>query len=179
LEDRAESFSEFFEMHERRLRAFALRRTHDPGAADDLVGRAMTIAWQKFDGIPAECAFGWLCGVAVRVAANDDRGRRRRQALVDRLTAEAETRPLGAYLDDEQLLDEQRRAIDDAFASLDPDDREILRLATWDGLDDRELAAAFEVSPPAARKRLSRARRRFRDFYSAAATSVPIEVTRA
>jgi hypothetical protein len=26
-------------MHERRLRAFALRRTHGPGAADDLVGR--------------------------------------------------------------------------------------------------------------------------------------------
>ena len=76
----------------------------------------MTIAWQKFDGIPTECAFGWLCGVAVRVAANDDRGRRRRQALVDRLTAEAETRPLGAYLGDEQLLHEQRRAIDDAFA---------------------------------------------------------------
>jgi RNA polymerase sigma-70 factor, ECF subfamily len=178
LEDRDESFSAFFQTHERRLRAFALRRTHDPAAADDLVGRVMTIAWQKFDGIPTECAFGWLCGVAVRVAANDDRSRRRRQAVVDRLTAEAETRPLGSFLGDEELLDEQRRAIDDAFACLGPDDREILRLATWDRLDDRELAAAFEVSAPAARKRLSRARQRFRDSYSAAADSMANEVPR-
>ncbi len=127
----------------------------------------MAIAWRKFERIPTDSAFGWLCGVVVRLAANDDRGRRRREALIDRLTAEAEARPPRSLLEDEQLLPEQRRAIGDAFDHLDPDDQEILRLVTWDGLDDRELAAVFEVSPPAARQRLSRARRRFRRLYLA------------
>jgi len=166
----SEEFTLFFETYERRLRAFALRRVHDPGTADDLVAKAMTIAWQKFDVIPQQSAFGWLCGVALRVAANDNRGHRRRQALVDRLTAEAETRPLVAYLEDEQMLVEQRVAVVGAFSRLAPDDQEILRLVSWDGLDDHELAAVFEVSPAAARKRLSRARARFRHLYA-----VPLE----
>jgi RNA polymerase sigma-70 factor (ECF subfamily) len=64
------------------------------------------------------------------------------------------------------LLVEQREAIAAAFDQLAPDDREILRLSVWDGLDDDELGAAFGINAVAARKRLSRARRRFRDLYS-------------
>lgn len=164
----SEEFTLFFETYERRLRAFALRRARDPASADDLVAKAMTIAWQKFEKIPMECAFGWLCGVALRVAANDDRGHRRRLAVIDRLTAEAENRPLAAYLDDAGLLPEQRQAILGAFHRLSHNDQEILRLVAWDGLDDTELAAVFEISPATARKRLSRARERFRRFHAAA-----------
>ena len=163
---RESAFSAFFEAHERRLRAFALRRTHDPVAADDLVAATMEIAWAKFEEVEPPTAFGWLCGVAVRVQANDSRMRRRRQAHVERLVAEAETRPLAAYLESDRLLVEQREAIAAAFDQLAPDDREILRLSVWDGLDDDELGAAFGINAVAARKRLSRARRRFRDLYS-------------
>lgn len=168
MADSSEDFTLFFETYERRLRAFALRRSRDPGVADELVAKVMTIAWRKFDRIPVESAFGWLCGVALRVAANDHRGHRRRQAMIDRLTAEAETRPLVGDLGDQHLLPDQRQAIVTAFTRLIPDDQEILRLVAWDGLDDRELAAVFEISPAAARKRLSRARMRFRSFYAEA-----------
>ncbi|MEA2686174.1 MAG: hypothetical protein QOE93_1369 [Actinomycetota bacterium] len=164
----SEEFTLFFETYERRLRAFSLRRSRDPGLADELVAKVMTIAWRKFDRIPMDSAFGWLCGVALRVAANDDRGHRRRQAIIDRLTAEAETRPLVAYLGDQHLLPEQRQAVVGAFVRLSADDQELLRLVAWDGLDDRELAAVFEISPAAARKRLSRARARFRHLHAGA-----------
>ena len=63
-----------------------------------------------------------------------------------------------AYLGSNSLLPEQREAILAAFQRLSEDDRELLRLAVWDGLDDEELAAAFDLNPAAARKRLSRAR---------------------
>ena len=98
--------------------------------------------------------------------ANDTRSLRRRQAHVERLVAEAETRPMTAYLESDSLLPEQREAILAAFQRLSEDDRELLRLAVWDGLDDEELAAAFDLNPAAARKRLSRARQRFRDVYA-------------
>ncbi len=163
---RESAFSAFFEAHEKRLRAFALRRTHDPVAADDLVAAAMEIAWTKFEEVEPVSAFGWLCGVAIRVQANDAKARRRRQHQVDRLVADAGTRSLSASLDSENLLAEQREAIEATFDRLTPDDRELLRLNVWDGLDDDEMAAAFAISPVAARKRLSRARQRFRDVYA-------------
>ena len=163
---RESAFSAFFEAHERRLRAFALRRTHDPVAADDLVAATMEIAWSKFEQVDTATAFGWLCGTAIRVQANDTRSCRRRQANVERLVAEAETRPMTAYLESDSLLPEQREAILAAFQRLSEDDRELLRLAVWDGLDDEELAAAFDLNPAAARKRLSRAA-------SASATCTP------
>jgi RNA polymerase sigma-70 factor (ECF subfamily) len=167
LTARESAFSAFYEAHERRLRAFALRRTHDPVAADDLVAAVMEIAWTKFEEVEASSAFGWLCGVAIRVQANDARVRRRRQANLERLVAEAETRPLAARLESDSLLAEQREAIEAALDALGPDDREVLRLAVWDGLDDEELGAAFGINAAAARKRLSRARGRFRASYAA------------
>jgi RNA polymerase sigma-70 factor (ECF subfamily) len=170
LTARESAFSAFFETHERRLRAFALRRTHDPVAADDLVAATMEIAWAKFEQVQPSSAFGWLCGTAIRVQANDTRTKRRRQANVERLVAEAETRPMTAYLESQALLPEQREAIVAAFQRLSEDDRELLRLAVWDGLDDNDLAAAFDLNPAAARKRLSRARQRFRECYAEVTT---------
>ena len=126
----------------------------------------MEIAWSKFEMVDRDAAFGWLCGVAIRVQANDARTRRRRQANVERLVAEAETRPASADLESSMLLAEQREAIATALERLSPDERELLRLTVWDGLDDVELAAAFDITAVAARKRLSRARRRFRDIYA-------------
>lgn len=163
---RETAFPAFFEAYERRLRAFALRRVRDPVAADDLVAAVMEIAWTKLDEVEAPSAFGWLCGVAIRVQANDARVRRRRQAHLERLAAETETRPLAAYLASDNLLAEQREPIEAALAQLGPDDQEVLRLVAWEGLNDGELAAAFDISPAAARKRLSRARQRFRDSYA-------------
>jgi RNA polymerase sigma factor (sigma-70 family) len=167
LTAREPAFSAFFEAHERRLRAFALRRMRDPVAADDLVASVMEIAWTKFEEVEEASAFGWLCGVAIRVQANDARVRRRRQVNLERLVAEAETRSLAANLDAESLLPEQREAIEGALGRIGPEDREILRLTVWDGLNDEELAAALGINAAAARKRLSRARRRFRDAYAA------------
>jgi RNA polymerase sigma-70 factor, ECF subfamily len=166
LTARESAFSAFFETHERRLRAFALRRTRDAVAADELVATTMEIAWAKFDQLEPFSAFGWLCGTAIRVQANEGRTRRRREAKVERLAAEEGVRPRRVSLEHDALLPEQSEAIAAALAALGPDDRELLKLSAWDGLDDDELAAAFAINPAAARKRLSRARQRFRDAYT-------------
>ena len=50
-----------------------------------------------------------------------------------------------------------------ALAGLRPDDREVLRLAAWEGLDPREMGLVLGCSPNAAAIRLHRARRRLQE----------------
>lgn len=164
------AFAAFFNEHEHKLRAFALRRTASPAWADEIVAGVMVIAWRRFNDIPPEAPFGWLCGVAFRVARNDERGRRRYVRLIDQAVAEAETRPLVAYLESDALLAEQLEAVVAAFQVLGDLDQEVLRLVAWEGLNGRDLAAALDTSEPAARKRVSRARERLRAAYLAVTT---------
>lgn len=158
-------FAVFFRRHERRLRAFALRRTRSPVLADELFGAVMVVAWQRFEAIPDEAAFGWLCGVASRVVLNDERGRRRRTRLIERMTQEYGLSAVSQDLGSKDLLSEQREALQTAFDQLSGEDQEVLRLGAWDGLSSKELALALDVHEVAARKRLSRARKRLKDHY--------------
>ncbi len=50
-----------------------------------------------------------------------------------------------------------------ALAGLRPDDREVLRLAAWEGLDPRAMGLVLGCSPNAAAIRLHRARRRLQE----------------
>ena len=59
-------------------------------------------------------------------------------------------------------------SVRDALASLAEDDREILMLNAWDGLDTHALGGYFVISTNAAAVRLSRAQARFRELLSAA-----------
>ena len=51
-----------------------------------------------------------------------------------------------------------------ALARLRPDDREVVELTAWEGLDTKEVADVLGITPVAARARLSRARKRLRDL---------------
>jgi RNA polymerase sigma factor (sigma-70 family) len=172
-DDTGDAFALFFNAHAPRLLAFALRRTGSPSRAEDLLSGVMEVAWNRFSEIPPGAEFGWLCGVAVRLAWNERRARGRYDRMMDAAVAEAEVRPLATYLESNHLLEEQREAISDAFAVLDEDDQEILRLVAWEGLGGAQLAAALDVSEPAARKRLSRARDRLQRAYRGTQALVP------
>lgn len=158
-------FAAFFRLHEKGLRGFALRRTGSAEEADEVVAGVMRVAWRRFDDIPEGSPFGWLCGVALRVVLNESRGRRRRAALRQRLEVEVPVRTDADGLEAGSLLHEQFELVRIALASLSDEDQELIRLATWDHLGSGDIAAALDLSPAAARKRLSRARRRFRDRY--------------
>ena len=157
---RYEDFEAFFLAHERRLRAFALRRTRSTHLADDLVAEVMEIAWRRFDAIPQERAFGWLCRVAINVESNQRRSMRRRATVERRAANEARPTALTVELDDERIPPESRLALAEAWDSLTVDEQLVLSLAAWESLTTAELAEALGVSEVAARKRLSRARSR-------------------
>jgi RNA polymerase sigma-70 factor (ECF subfamily) len=137
------------------LRRWAHHRGITGADADDVVAETFTIAWRRFDDIPADAAVPWLFGVARNVARNHTRRERTRAALTARLPRDDVVPP--------PVEPPDTRALRAALDSLRDDDREVLRLVAWDGVDPTQLAVALGCSAGAARVRLHRARKRFED----------------
>jgi len=106
--------------------------------------------------LPAgEAARLWLYGTARRVVANQQRGKRRRERLTQRIQTDV------GHEGEPCRVDDSLGAVAAAFARLRADDRELLALVAWEGLDAREVAQVCGCSRNAARIRIHRARRRF------------------
>ncbi len=153
---RRERFRTIYEENYKRLLGYALRRTA-PDDAADAVAETFIVAWRRLEELPeGEATRLWLYGTARRVLANQTRSQRRQARLSDRVRTD-----LARDLADMTLSPEPTDAAV-ALARLRPDEREILRLSAWEGLDPGEIAAIFGWSRNAARIRLHRARRRLK-----------------
>jgi RNA polymerase sigma-70 factor (ECF subfamily) len=143
----------------RPLLAYALRRVGRAEEAADVVAETMLVAWRRLDEVPPGSeARPWLFGVARRVLANSRRSSRRRDRLGERLRREVD-QLVGA---DHAAAVETNLVVRDALARLDADDREILLLTSWEGLQPTEIAVALDVPAATVRTRLHRARQRLR-----------------
>lgn len=148
---------QLFQAHERRVLAYALRRTPTPADAEDAAAETFSIAWRKIDQVPDD-ALPWLLGVARRVIANQRRGNQRRSWLFEKLGRQGLSEPIppGA-------IDPGEGPALVALARMRPDDQELLRLVAWDELDQRTIGLMLGISVNAVAIRLHRARGRFRD----------------
>lgn len=150
-------FEEVYDRYGGVVLAYAARRTTQPQDAADVMAETFAIAWRRIiDVPPGDEARPWLFGVARRVLANHHRSARRRRNLDGRLVAVLSHR--GAADPDAAPSEPDIAA---ALAKLSDDDRELLTLIAWDGLDREAAAAAMGVSTALLRVRLHRARRRF------------------
>lgn len=150
--DRSARFRALYNEAYASLRRWAHHRGIAGGDADDVVAEVFTIAWRRFDDIPADAAIPWLYGVARNVARNYRRGEQRRAALQLVVPPAFDVPPPDEPADFSVL-----RA---ALQSLSDDDQEILRLVAWDGLEPSEAAIALGIAGTAARVRLHRARQK-------------------
>jgi DNA-directed RNA polymerase specialized sigma24 family protein len=152
---RRERFQMLYEENYHRVLGYARRRV-ERDDAHDVVAETFLVAWRRLEQIPeGDAAQLWLYGAARRVLWNQQRAVRRRNRLSRRLLAEGsaqpDTGPPGSPL----------TGVTVAFASLRNEDRELLSLVAWEGLDPGEIAEVLGCSRNAARIRLHRARRRF------------------
>ena len=141
-----------------------LRRRLYPLSAsdlDDLVEETFVVVWRRLDDVPADAEVAWVIGVARNVLRNARRSQNRRTAFESTLQPAADSPSAEARV----IADSSVR---DALMALNEDDREILMLSAWDGLDTAALATTLAISTNAAAVRLSRAQRRFRDAFTAA-----------
>jgi RNA polymerase sigma-70 factor (ECF subfamily) len=142
-----------FREHGADVLAYALRRT-DAANAEDVVAEVFVIAWRRAGQVPDVDPVLWLYGVARRVLANQRRAERRREALVNLLGRlgprnVAAPEPGGSTL----IV---------ALGRLRPEDREVLMLSAWEGLDASQAATVLGCTPQAVHTRLHRARARLR-----------------
>jgi RNA polymerase sigma factor (sigma-70 family) len=157
--ERAARFTRLFADTERELLAYALRRVDRAEDAADVVAETFLVAWRRLDAMPGgDEARLWLYGVARRQLANLRRGQLRRTRLADRLRAELP----GAVAASAETDDPRAAQVLAALARLDDEDREILRLTSWEGLAPGQIARVVGLPAVTVRSRLHRARRRLR-----------------
>lgn len=155
--ERAERFRRVYAEHFDAILGYALRRASAEDAAD-VAADTFLVAWRRLGDVPEPPATRlWLYGVARRCLANQRRGARRRDDLAAALRS-----GLLSVVPDHSAVAVARV---DAAAGIDrlpAGEREIVRLATWEGLEPREIAGVLGLSAVVVRKRLSRARARLR-----------------
>lgn len=162
----SDSFAVFFRRHVSPVTLYGVRRCSDPDDVGDLVAETFLVALQASGRyIPeTETALPWLFGIARRVLAKQWR----RRAGTRRLLVKATNAQLLFTASEEDAvaaaIDASRQAplLEAGLATLSSSEREVLELVAYDGLSPSEVAAMLNLSPNAARLRLSRARRHLR-----------------
>ncbi|MCW2955033.1 MAG: putative polymerase, sigma 70 family subunit [Conexibacter sp.] len=145
--------------HREPLERHLRRRVGDAGLAEDLAQEVFLRAWQHAPrGLTEPRLRAWLYRVAGNLAIDTLRARRPHDeaALLDSIGAVA------AVASSDQ---DERLALDAALERLSPRDRALVTLQ-FSGFGPTEVAALLETTPEAARKRLARARERFRVVYA-------------
>jgi RNA polymerase sigma-70 factor (ECF subfamily) len=154
-----------WQAHYREVLAYASRRAA-PDVAADVASATFGVLWRRIDEPPVDL-LPWLYSVARRELANRRRGDRRRRSLVTRLSARRASPTTSPDAADSAVEGAVARA---ALARLRPDDREVLMLVAWEGLDAERAAAVLGVTPATFAVRLHRARRRLESELSKAST---------
>jgi RNA polymerase sigma factor (sigma-70 family) len=141
--------------------AMCLRQLGDRQLAEDATQAVFLALAQRAARLgPGTVLSGWLFQASRYVCANVRRAeqRRRRHEQAARANAPSSSTSASESQDLAPMLD-------DAVASLRVRDRQLVVLRYMRGLSVAELAAEIGVSEPAARKRLSRALERLREYF--------------
>jgi RNA polymerase sigma factor (sigma-70 family) len=160
------AFRLLFDRHATAVYNYLYRRTADWSAAEDLTAAVFLQAWRRRGEVvfDRDSALPWLLGVARLQLRNATRSRARYAAALSRVgreivTQESLTDPadlVARRLDDTQQVIQLRAAI----ARLPRQQREVIELCVYAGLDQQAAALSLGVSVSTVKSRLHRARQR-------------------
>lgn len=156
------------EENSRDLLAYFVRRVSPVDDAADLVSETMLAGWRRIRDLPTDKRESrmWLFGVARNVLTNYQRGKRRSDALAERLRLEL---AVGQVSQDDLSVDD-RTEIRVAVAQLAPKLHEVIALVHWEGFTLSEAAKIMNVPASTVRGRYSTARSALRDLLADAQT---------
>ncbi|HMJ03675.1 MAG TPA: sigma-70 family RNA polymerase sigma factor [Conexibacter sp.] len=156
--------------HRRPIVRHLRRRVGDPSLAEDLAQEVFLRAWLHAPAdLPELRLRAWLYRVATNVAIDALRARRPLDdALVLDLLGDAALDSAGSG---SSVDHDERLAIEAALAQLPARERALVTLQ-FAGFGPTDAARLLETTPEAARKRLARARDRFRRAYAASGPKV-------
>ncbi|MFF5209285.1 RNA polymerase sigma factor [Streptosporangium sp. NPDC000396] len=156
------NFTRMFHEHYESVLRYAWRRV-GPADAPDIAAETFKIAWEKYGRFPPDRPLPWLYVTARNLALNLIRREKRRDGLVDWLS---EDMACHGVEDDHAGAVAARHVALAALNGLSEDDRELVLLVCWEGLDLRQAAAVVGCSRPVATMRLHRARKRLRHLFA-------------
>ncbi len=162
----AMDFDNVITTHRQPIERHLRRRVGDPGLAEDLAQEVFLRAWLHAPpGLPDARLRAWLYRVAGNVAIDALRARR---PLDDAVLLDLIGSAAAADASDQ----DERLGIEAALAQLSRRDRALVTLQ-FAGYGPTDAATLLGTTPEAARKRLTRARERFRRAYAGAAPAAP------
>lgn len=154
----ARRFDSLFSSHHEAVVRYCVRRL-GPSEAEDAAADVFAVAWRRLDEVPmGDASRAWLIGVAYKVVGNRYRTHRRIVNLRERLRSEIPT----PAPPEEDL---EARRVHLAMNELSVADRELIRLAVWDGLSRTEIAKVLGIRVNAVDQRLFRARGRLKTHF--------------
>lgn len=152
------AFDSLVRLHTPRMYRVALRVLGDEADAEDVVQDAWISAWRGLPGYRGDAAPAtWLYRVVSNAALAQLR-RRRYTVPIDALGPELLAADDSHCPERAAVRGEQHAAVHRAVAQLEPSQRVPLVLREFEGLSYEEVADVLEVSVPAVRSRLHRAR---------------------
>ncbi|MFD7205784.1 RNA polymerase sigma factor [Streptomyces sp. NPDC059893] len=181
-----DAFAELYEQCAGRVYQHALWLTADWATAEDIMSETFLTAWGARHRLDAEggSLTPWLLGIATHKVENARRGLRRRLAFLARQRQPPVVADFAAEV--AGRVDDARRlqAVQSALDRLRRQEREVLTLCVWSGLDYQQTAEALGIPVGTVRSRLSRARAKLGRFADEGTPSpaepgaVPGEMTR-
>jgi RNA polymerase sigma-70 factor, ECF subfamily len=150
---RLDAFEELVRRHRPAVFRVALRMLGDGADAEDATQDAFVQAWRGLDGFRADAAFTtWMYRIVTNRCLNMLRDRRRTEPLPDRQESPV-SRPDRITEANWQLEDLKR-----AIIRLTPEQRAPFVLRELEGRSYEEIAETLDLSVPAVKSRLHRAR---------------------
>ena len=154
-EDPAIAFAALFDTHAPALRGYLAGRV-GIDTADDLVAETFLVALRRRKAYdPAQAPVrGWLYGIATNLLRNHVRAEVRGYRATERLHAET------AHSHDAQVVAQvdAQRQLARALPKLSAQERDLVLLTSWAGLDPAEVATALNLPASTVRSRLHRVR---------------------
>jgi RNA polymerase sigma-70 factor (ECF subfamily) len=148
-----DAFETLYQRHARRIFGLCLRMTGDPGTAEDLTQDTFVRAWRRLGEFRGDAGFGtWLWRIAVRVALEHGRSRRRRLAREQLAPGPVGPSPVSAALDLERAI----RTLPDGA-------RSVFVLHDVEGRAHDEVARLLGITAGTSKSQLHRARRLLRE----------------
>jgi RNA polymerase sigma-70 factor (ECF subfamily) len=167
---RPEALDALVDRHQARILRYLRALTASEQAAEDALQETFVAAWRGAASFRGDApGRAWLLGLARRQAARTWRRRAGEPATTDRLDDPSDVElGLAAGWGQAEAADPQaaleawqdRQRLHAALERLSPEDREILVLRDLEQLSGAEVAAMLELSLPAQKSRLHRARLR-------------------
>lgn len=140
------------------------RRRVGADRADDAMGDVFLAVWRRIADSPEpDDALPWLYRISYLTVSNHWRSAGRRRRTQDKVANLGVVPPIA--IADQVVVREEVRRVVSLLDKMRKADAEILRLAAWEQMKTEQIASVLEISPDAAKQRLSRARKRLTQMY--------------